>query len=78
MTENIIYQIKKELNRAKKKHPYFPTDIVHQVAIMNEEAGEAVRAANNYEYHGGVKENIRVELIQTAAMCIRCLENMEV
>lgn len=77
MDKNIIDQIKKELNRAKKKHPYFPTDIIHQVAIMSEEAGEAIRAALNHRYACDPLEEVRTELIQTAAMCIRCLENME-
>lgn len=57
---NFYSEIAEELDRAKKKHPDFPRSIVGMVSIMAEEAGEA----------------IRTELIQTAAMCIRCLENI--
>lgn len=68
-----------ELARAEKIHPVWPTDPIHQVAIMAEEAGEAVQAANNLVHHN--KANgaflLRCELIQTGAMAIRCLINLE-
>lgn len=67
-----------ELERAKKKHPEFPSGIVRQVAIMAEEAGEAIREANNIEYgQNGDLDALRTELIQTAAMCLRVIENMK-
>lgn len=67
-----------ELERAKKKYPEFPTGIVRQVAIMAEEAGEAIREANNIEYgQNGDLDALRTELIQTAAMCLRVIENMK-
>lgn len=68
--------IKEELESAKIKHPHWPDDIIHQVAIMNEESGEAIRAALNYIYEDGTKESIKKELIQTTATCLRCLENI--
>ena len=46
------------------------------IAVMNEEAGEAVRAGLIYYYEGGEMDEIEVELLQTAAMCIRVLKNM--
>lgn len=67
----------KELERAKAKHPHWPTDIVHQVAIMVEEAGEALRAVLNSAYEGGNIEEVRREVIQTGAMAIRVLINLE-
>lgn len=67
----------KELERAKAKHPVWPTDIVHQVAIMVEEAGEALRAVLNSAYEGGNIEEVRREVIQTGAMAIRVLINLE-
>lgn len=64
-------------NDAIKKHQLFPHDIIHMTAIMAEEAGEAVRAANNAVHEGDSLEPLRRELAQTAAMCIRCLVNLE-
>ena len=66
-----------ELERARAKHPQWPTDIVHQVAIMVEEAGEAMRAALNYVYEGGRVEDVQKELVHTGAMAIRVLMNLE-
>ena len=65
-----------EVNRAKEIHPEWPDDVIHAVAIVAEESGEAVRAALNYAYHGGAKKDIKTELIQTAATCIRALNNL--
>ena len=80
-----------ELALAEKLHPVWPIDPIHQVAIMAEEAGEAVKVAIMAEEAGeevkeandavhkgtGVGQALRRELIQTGAMCIRCLINME-
>lgn len=66
-----------ELARAETKYPTWPTDMIHQVAIMQEESGEAIRAAINHVYHGEPLEDVRAELVQTAAMCLRCLKNLE-
>lgn len=74
----ILNKIKNELDRAKELHPDFPDSIVRMVAIMAEEAGEAIREANRIEDDGnGDVEALRIELIQTAAMCVRCLEGLE-
>jgi hypothetical protein len=70
----IINNITAELESAKDKYPDWPVDIIHQVSIMNEEAGESIRAALNHVYHNEPIEELEGELIQTAAMCIRCLE----
>lgn len=77
-TESIVFaEIKAELNRAKELHPAFPVNIVAMVAIMAEEAGEAIREANRIEDDkNGDLAALRTELIQTAAMCVRCLENI--
>jgi len=66
-----------ELKRAEKKHPDFPTDMFRQVAIMNEEAGEVTKAVLHYHYEGGSLKDVREELIQTAAMCMRMLGTLE-
>ena len=62
-----------ELDRACEKHPQFPTDIIHQVAVVGEEAGEALRAAMNLAYEDGDVDELKKELVQTAASCIRVL-----
>lgn len=68
-------QIKHELQRAKKMHPVWPDDIIHQTAIMAEEAGEALQATLNFVYHGGSYKKMQQEIIHTGAMVLRWLEN---
>lgn len=73
----IIEEILTELTEAKAGHPHWPDDIIHAVSIMNEEAGESIRAALNYVYENETLDDVKKELVQTAAMCFRCLENIE-
>ncbi len=68
--------IDKELKRAELKHPNYPEDMFRQVAIMNEEAGEVTKAVLHYFYENGSIENIKNELIQTSAMCMRMLNHL--
>ena len=76
---DIVRDILEELTQAERKHPNWPTDIIHAVAVMNEEAGEAIQAAIDLTYNkdpsraGELRIKLREELIQTAAMCIRNL-----
>lgn len=71
-----MHLILKELDRARILYPdaTWPDDVVHQVSIMAEEAGEALRAALNLTYHGGTREELVKELVQTGAMVVRCLK----
>lgn len=69
-------EIDAELTKAKAKHPNYPTDMFHQLAIMQEEAGEVTMAVLHLHYERGSVEDVRKELIQTAAMCMRMLENL--
>lgn len=71
--EIISKDIDNELQRAEELHPDFPTDPIHMVAIMAEESGEAVRAANQFYDGEGTLDELREELVQTATMCVRCL-----
>lgn len=70
--------IAEEVARAEAKHPTWPTDPIHGVAVLAEEAGEAVKAALQLKYEGGSLEDLVKELVQTGAMAVRFLENLAV
>lgn len=69
--------IDKELMRAEKKHPLWPKDLFQQLAIMQEEAGEVTKAVLDYHFSSDTLQHIKEELIQTAAMCMRMIKNIE-
>ena len=69
--DEIMSNILREVNRAEKKHPYWPDDLIHAAAIICEESGELIRSALQLKYEGGNLDNIKKEAIQTAA------ENMQ-
>ena len=60
-----------ELRNAEKKFPTFPTDPLHAVAVVSEEAGELVRACLKWSYENGNMGDVEEEAIQTAAMALR-------
>ena len=64
-------------NHPDDKWPWKSFDFVHQTAVMMEEAGEAVRAANNLHSEGGNQMALYGELAQTAAMCLRIMEQIK-
>ena len=66
-----------EYRRAKDLHPLWPDDIIHAVAIMSKKSCEASIAALNMQYENGNIEDVEKELIETAAMALRCLVNLE-
>jgi hypothetical protein len=70
---NLIFD---ELEKAERKHPLFPTDPIHAVAIMEEESGETMRAALRVVYENGDIDELKKELIQAGAMAVRCLINL--
>lgn len=78
-----ITQIQSEVNaevaRARRMYPTWPADIIHAAALMSEEAGESVSAANSYYWgHKGVPLSaVRKEVIETMAMCWRFLLDTE-
>ena len=73
---NINREIYKELKRAETKHPNWPTDPLYKASIVMEEAGEVIRAANQLVMENGHIEDLRTELIQTAAVAIRMLKTL--
>lgn len=75
--QEIIEDILKELDKAEYKFPQWPNDHIHGTAIMAEESGEAVRASVQLVYEKGDIEDLRKELMHTAAMCIRELAHID-
>ena len=76
-TEQILCLVMAELERAEKIHPAWPTDLVKASAILAEEAGETLQAANTFDETRSGKKEIITEAVQTAAMAIRLLKNIE-
>lgn len=71
----IILDVFAELKRAREKFPWWPRNIVHAAAVICEESGEILKAANevHWEQKQGAYEEAQKEAIQTIAMCIRFL-----
>lgn len=69
--------IDKELIRAEKIHPFWPDNLFIQLAIMQEEAGEVTKAVLDYHDSLDTLQHIKEELIQTAAMCMRMINSIE-
>jgi len=75
----LLQPIIKELIRSRLNFPNWPTDPLHAVAILHEEAGELMKAVleHTYEPHKSTREDVRKEAIQTAAMCFRFLASFD-
>ena len=66
------------------RYPGWPSDLIHAASIVGEEAGELVKAVNDYtwckthteEAKQGLRAEVRKEAIHTAAMAIRFLINL--
>ena len=72
-----IRDIADELCRAIKKWPGWPTDPIHAAAIVSEESGELVRAANRFTYEGADLSEMKKEAVQVGAMAMRFLAGLE-
>jgi len=75
----VLREIHAEVERAMRKFPQWPTDPIHAAAVIAEECGELQKAVLEavYEPHKGSRPNIRMEAVQTAAMCLRFLASLE-
>lgn len=79
----ILKTIINELERAEILYPVWPApghrgDHVWAAGILLEEAGEVLKAALNWQAHNkGSVADMREEAIQTAAMAIRFLSNLD-
>lgn len=62
-----------EVKCARRKHPTWPIDPVYQAAIVQEEAGELVKAALENVQEGKSEMRMITEAIHTAATAIRFL-----
>lgn len=72
----IINDILDEVDRAEKKHPNWPDNPYKGMAIIGEELGEANQALLQSDDEGGTVDDVRKELIETAATCIRMIKNL--
>jgi NTP pyrophosphatase (non-canonical NTP hydrolase) len=82
----ILGAIAKELVRAEEKHPTWPVSrdsdpepngFSAAAAILMEEAGEVVRSCVKVDRENGREEEIAHEAIQTAAVCVRLIKNLD-
>ncbi len=73
----IIRKLFLEYDRACEIHPEWQDDMIHQAAIVSEEAGELVKAVNNHIWHKGGLHMVEEEAIHTGAMAIRFLINLK-
>lgn len=53
-------------------------DVRRKFRVLGEEIGEVAHAIDQVENHGMVRSNVRMELIQVAAVCVAWLESLEV
>ncbi|UKJ09074.1 hypothetical protein [Solitalea lacus] len=68
----VLEHVLRHYSYALQKHPQFPDCLVHQAAIVAEEAGELLREANNKN------QNLaRHECTQTAAVALRMLTKLK-
>ena len=75
----LLKMMVEELGRAELKHPEWTSDAVHAAGILAEESGEAMQAAVDFNATGD-RDNLvclETETIQTGAMCLRLLLNLQ-
>ena len=75
--ESILGLVMAEIEREEKLHPVWPTDLVKAAAIPAEEAGELLKAANDYDEKHTTHQQMITEAVHTAASAIRFLKNLE-
>lgn len=77
--EDVLEEIKQELDRAIVKFPTWPTRVIDAGNVVSEEAGELAKACLQvtYEPHKEDMEGVRTEAIQTAAMAIRFILSID-
>lgn len=75
----MIQDILNEVEKATKKFPTWPDDMIHAAGNVQEEAGELVKVCNEivYEFPKSTIIDARKEAIQTAAMCFRFIVSLD-
>ena len=69
--ERLVGKVFAELRWAENRHPGFPADPLHALAIAAEELGELTQAVLQWTYEGGRIKRVETEAIQLAAMALR-------
>ena len=76
--EKAIGLVLNEIARAEEIHPEWSPDPVKAAAIVGEEAGELLQAANNFDENpDGSLTPVITEAIHTAATALRFLKNIK-
>ena len=71
-------EIDGELQIAIQKHPNWPKDLFIQHTILAEEVGEVAKAILHLKYEDGTVQGLYKEILQSAAMCMRMLDYLQV
>src|SRR5260221_10758413 len=71
----LLLEAMQETANARRVYPWWPTDIVHATVIMCEEAGEALKVANEirWNHKDATLAHLHDEVMHTMAMCIRLM-----
>ncbi|RPF70474.1 Lar family restriction alleviation protein [Aurantiacibacter spongiae] len=79
LRSGVIGDVLAEVEKAVAKFPTWPTRIIDAGNVVTEEAGELAKACLQvtYEPHKETLEGVRMEAIQTAAMCLRFLASID-
>ena len=70
-------EVRREMQRAIRKFPTWPTDPLHALGVVTEEHGEVAKAVLQHIYEGGARGEIAKESIQLAAMSLRFAASLE-
>ena len=73
----ISAEIDEEVMSACCKFPRWPLTLSDGLAIMQEESGETAKAVVDFLFHGKPIADVRNELLQTAAMCVRLIHHID-
>ena len=75
----IFQEITGEIGRATAKFPTWPSDPLHALAVLGEEYGELNKAVlqMTYEPQKTSLKEVQSEALQTAAMAVRFMLNLQ-